>query len=1309
MVEDTPAGAGPGSDLLERLADSAPDAPVRLGRYDVVGRLGMGGMGTVYDAVDRERGIRVALKTLSLADAAAGVRLKREFRAVADVAHPNLAPVFELASEAGLWFFTMAHVDGVSFTRWARGPSSTHLATRPLPLTRAPDELMFSTRAPTQSTTTRVVTRQPSLEDAPPTPPTVPYDAIRAALAELIRGLVALHDAGVWHGDIKPDNVLVRGDGHVVVVDFGLAEPVGSARDGRGPTAGTPDFMSPEQLAGTAVGPASDWYSVGTMLYQVLVGRLPHDGDSLLDLYFKKTHETPPSPDELVPEVPADLADVCMALMHPVADRRPTGPELLRLVDGDQETRRRLIDRTVRSPFVGRRRELRVLEQAYGLARLGQRVVVHAHGPSGIGKSAMLRSFNLGVRAVDGALVLHGRCYERESVPYKAFDGIVDELAAHLARLDPARLARVLPERIGELAQVFPALVAVPSVAAAVAAVEPALEAVEHRRRAWAALQALVEAVAVEHLLVLSIDDLQWADADSARLLAALVRERGRARLLVVVSYRADDAAANPALTDYFAECAQLTEERHVVELPIGPLPRLEAERLARAVLRELGGHGDDARLRFLVEEAEGVPFFIEELARYVAATPAAALDGAVTLDDAITARLGALPAEQRALIEVVAVAGAPVPQSLLFEAAGLDAAALPALLALRSLSLIGWRGAGADDPVATYHDRIREAVVARLDDDARTTHHLALGRALVARHADAPAGAWVFEAVRHLHAAAGRLDRDERRRVAALALDAGRLARGAAAFPLAFACFERGIALLAADARDAAYDLWLGLHAGAAEAAYLAGEWDALATRCADVKAGARTVLDQLVAWEVEIDARVGRREYGAAVDGGMAALRLLGVDLPADPGAAEVGAAFERALAALTAVGPEGLAAMPDVSDPTIAAATRLQVRLAPAAYFARPMLLPVIACNLIQTSIARGLSTATPYALALFGIVLNTVGMLPTAHAWGQLALSLIERWPDRRLETATRHVVYNLVCPWMVPLASTLPPLRETWTIGRRSGDLEYGAYAIHGYVHSSIYAGRPLGPLCDEALAVGAEMRALGEVNAVHVHAPFERLLQALTGRLPGAPSLDGPDFSAAAELEASARQGSRSGVFVLRIAMGLAHAYLGEAGDAAHHLEIARDHLDAAPSVWHVPILHQFAALAACRLLDDVGDDAATRAALRGRVDASLAALRALAGHAPVNFAHRVGLVEAELRRLDGDLAGARAGFAAARAQADAGGWINDVALAHELEARCHPDDPAAARRALSAARDAYAAWGAVAKVARLDARLAAT
>jgi hypothetical protein len=198
--------------------------------------------------------------------------------------------------------------------------------------------------------------------------------------------------------------------------------------------------------------------------------------------------------------------------------------------------------------------------------------------------------------------------------------------------------------------------------------------------------------------------------------------------------------------------------------------------------------------------------------------------------------------------------------------------------------------------------------------------------------------------------------------------------------------------------------------------------------------------------------------------------------------------------------------------------------------------------------------------------------------------------------------------------------------------------------------------------------------------------------------------LNDAGFDEEALLAAAAAQGSRSGIHVLRLTMGLARFNFGSAKEASACLEIARDHLDAAPSVWHIPILHQFAVLAACAAWGELGD--LEKAALRPKLDASVQALRTLAGHTPVNFAHRVSLVEGELRRIDGDPTGAFSSFVEAAEQAREGGWVNDIALARELASRCQKS-LTAKRASLEAARDGYGAWGATAKVAQLDARLA--
>ncbi len=1300
-------------DALTLLAQATATQPVPLGRYDVVGRLGRGGMGTVYEAVDHERQAKVALKTLSAANATEAVWLKQEFRTVADLAHENLAPVYELASDRGIWFFTMELVEGVTLTDWARDGAYLD-PIRPLPVSRTFTTTARSPLQPGQvpgegskahadgsesdpSWGELVISSDSPDDAAAPSMPDRDVADVRRVFTQLVEGISALHGAGLRHGDIKPSNVLVRPDGRAVLVDFGLAQPLDTRSGGTRLRGGTPAYMPPEQLANEPVGPQADWYGLGACLYRVLTGCRPFVADSQLELYLKKTKRSPPPPHALLPELPVDLSELCLALMQPDDSRRPGRDQILRVLAGASEPPVATPERVRSTPFIGRDRELCTLEDAYGRARAGELTVVHMHGPSGIGKSSLLASFLEAVQEVDSALVLRGRCYERENVPYKGFDRIIDELAGRLRTMEPESLQSVLPTWADELARVFPALGSVPAIAERNGDVQLAGGAIELRRRGRTALAELLQGLRRKRPMVIAIDDLQWADVDSAELLVELLRED--APLLVVILYRPDAASENPALTGYFERCRRMHARGQLVDLPLKGLSLADAERLARVALGETSSAEHAAAI---ARESRGIPFFIEELVFLASEQRRRGADAEMSLDEAIRARVDALPADQRALIEVVAVANSPLPQSVVFEAAGLDAGTLMPLLALRRASMISWLGAGPDDVVWPYHDRIRESVLASLAPAATQTCHLELGRALARRKDEV--GARLFEAVRHLGAAGPLLDDGERRMAAQLHAEAGEHARDAAAFPLAFDCFEGGIALLPDAWRDD-YDLALRLHAGAVETAYLSANWDALRRRSEEFKSHSRTVMDQLVAWEAEIDAHAGRQDYTQAIDAGLTVLAMLGVELPGDPTQAEVGEAVTATIDRLTQVGPEGLRALPDLADPTAAAATRIQARLAPVAYFGRPLLLPIIACHLVDTSIERGGSPATPFALSLFGIVLNTLELYPMSHTWGQLAAEMLDRWPDRRLEAATRHILNNLVCNWMVPLSSTLGPLREVFDLGCRTGDYEYASYAAHGYVHNSMYAGRPLAALLDEALQLGEQMRKLGQVNALHVHVPFEQLLKAMIGQLDDPTTLDDASFSEAAHLAEAHAAGSRSGAYLMNHIKGYQLLLFGDCAQAVRRFEEATKYVDAVPSIWHLPIRLQHTALAACGAWDEA--DATARTHLRALADDNLAGLRRLADVAPINFAHRVGMVEGELARIEGDPGRALASFEDAITRAQEGGWINDVALANELAARCS-DDPDAARRRLRAARTAYAAWGAAAKAKQIATKMAA-
>jgi serine/threonine protein kinase len=221
---------------------SHTDLP-RLARFEVVRRVGEGGTGVVYEAIDRDRDARVALKMLRVLDPEMLLGLKAEFRALQDIEHPNLIRLFELTCEEASWFFTMELVHGGRFVAYVTGADGARHATwsrtRDVPADHASGErARASSRAPRPADETR----------------------LRASLAQLASGLAALHAAGKVHRDIKPSNVLVAGDGRVVILDFGLVRDstmkASLADDDL--VVGTISHMAPEQAAGVDVGPPAD-------------------------------------------------------------------------------------------------------------------------------------------------------------------------------------------------------------------------------------------------------------------------------------------------------------------------------------------------------------------------------------------------------------------------------------------------------------------------------------------------------------------------------------------------------------------------------------------------------------------------------------------------------------------------------------------------------------------------------------------------------------------------------------------------------------------------------------------------------------------------------------------------------------------------------------------------------------------------------------------------------------------------------------------------------------------------------------------
>ncbi len=693
-------------------------------RYELRRELGRGGMGVVYEAFDRVRGTRVALKTMRRLDALALYRFKAEFRALADVSHRNLASLYELEAEGGVTFFTMEYVEGVDFLRYVTADAT---------FTAGLDITLPAT--PTSDERERADARNAS--HSPSEMVTCDILRLRSTLGQLVEGVAALHASGKVHRDLKPSNVLVTSsaDARVVVLDFGLATTIGcEAGETNDSLVGTPEYMSPEQAAADPPTEASDWYSVGVILYEALVGALPFTGPPL-KLVQVKQQADPRRPREVVGGVPDDLDALCMDLLHRDPARRPNADAIrdrLGRAAPAERTPRANVEQTrptLGAAFIGRERHMRALVDAFEATKRGRAVVAYVHGSSGMGKSVLVKRFLETLTASADAVVLTGRCYERESVPYKALDSVVDALSRYLARQKRHDVEALLPLGIHALTRVFPVLDRVEAVSAAPRRPYEAPDPLELRRRAATALRELVERMTWGRPLVIWIDDLQWGDIDSAALIYELLRPPEPPAVLLVVSYRSEDASS--PLVSAMREMHARDSVAVTCEVEVGPLVRDEACELARAL-------GADAAAATLVaDESRGNPLFVDELVQHLRTGVSLHASGAgseLRLDDVLHARVSALPAEPKRLLEVIALAGRPFPRAALSSAAELESErTISALGVLRSGRLVRAIKSRELDDVETYHDRIRETVVAHLDESARAVLHLRLALALVA------------------------------------------------------------------------------------------------------------------------------------------------------------------------------------------------------------------------------------------------------------------------------------------------------------------------------------------------------------------------------------------------------------------------------------------------------------------------------------------------------------------------------------------------------------------------------------------------
>ena len=533
-------------------------------RYRVEAKLGEGGMGIIYRAHDTLLNRPVAIKSLvpALAGEEGIKRLLREAQAAAQLTHPNIVAVYDVIAEGDTRLIVMEYVEG-----------------RPL------SDL-------------------------------IPLEVPRALdlAVQVCRALEYAHSQRVIHRDIKPENIMVTSGNVAKVADFGLARSEGRSRlTQSGLIVGTVAYMAPEQVLGGTVDGRSDLYSLGCVLYEVLTGRRPFEGEDPFTVLSQHLNVMPVAPRWHNGAIPATLDATIMRLLAKDPDNRyPLAAaviEALELVGGESDTavsvereppatRTTLLERIVRGRLVGRAAELQELREHLDRMLSGEGRLVLISGEPGIGKTRLAEE--LAVYAhLRGAWVLRGHCYEQEvGIPYLPFI----ETFRQLHHFSGPALANDLGERVDDLARLLPEF----------SRKQPTVSVLtpeDERIRVFDAVTHWISLASRLRPLVFVLDDLHWGDRASLRLLHHVARS-ARERVLMLGTYREMELDLEHPLNDTLSE---MNRERLFYRLPLRRLSEEDTRTLlsglfAEDVSQDLAGA--------VYRETEGNPFFIEEVVK---------------------------------------------------------------------------------------------------------------------------------------------------------------------------------------------------------------------------------------------------------------------------------------------------------------------------------------------------------------------------------------------------------------------------------------------------------------------------------------------------------------------------------------------------------------------------------------------------------------------------------------------------------------------------------------------------------------------
>ncbi|PIG92975.1 hybrid sensor histidine kinase/response regulator [Gloeocapsopsis sp. IPPAS B-1203] len=1182
-----------------------------------------------------------------------------------------------------------------------------------------------------------------------------------AIAIQIVTTVAELHQNSIVHKNLQPCNILVNHD-QILIIDLSLASRLSRENQSiRHPhlLEGNLAYISPEQTGrmNRSIDYRTDFYSLGVIFYEMLTGQRPFQTNNSLELVHCHIAKIALSPKEINPEIPQVISEIVMKLLAKTAEERyqsalglkadlencqrmlQTHKEISDFAAGKLDSYSQFL---IPQKLYGREQEVDLLINAFKRVSQGATEIMLVSGYSGIGKSSLVNEVHKPIVAAQGYFIAGKFDQFKRNIPYasliQAFQELIRQLlteSSHAITIWQTKLLTALGSNGQIIIDVIPEVERIIGTQPAV----PILGLTESQNRFNRVFQQFICVFTQpEHPLVIFLDDLQWADLASLKLIQLIASNPDSQYLLLIGAYRDNEVSATHPLMSTLEDMQQSVTVNNIVLQP------LQIKHVNQLVSDTLRSHTRQvASLAELVfHKTQGNPFFLTQLLKSLYQDNLLRFDfsegcwqwnidqlqGIAIADNVVELMVSQIqklsPKTQNVLkfaacvgdkftLDVLAIVNEQSPSKTaidLWEAlqAGFilplsETYKIPLALDLNSVAQF-------ESLKISYkflHDRVQQAAYLLIPESQKKLTHLKIGQLLLQNTKVEEREDNIFSLVNQLNYGADLLTTEsEKYELAQLNLIAGRKAKIATAYDSATQYLNVGLGLLIVNSWLHHYEITLALHELAAETAYLNGNFEQMEKWATDVLQHANTDIDKMKVYEVKIQACMAQVKQLEAVKIGLQALELLGIKLIEEPSLSDIQQTLNQTASNLTGKNIEDLIDLPVMTEVDKLVAIRMLTSVGSPTYQAAPALFPLIVCEQVNLSLKYGNAPFSAYGYACYGVILNGVVQdIESAYKFGKLAFSLVEKFNAIELKASVFFVAGACTIHGKVHARETLPLLLDGYQSGLENGHFEYGGYAGMQKSQYSYLIGQELTRLEQEMATTSSTLAQLKQENALSWNQIFQQAILNLLDSSENHCYLLGKAYNEQQSLPLLEKANDRTGLHYFYLNK-LILCYLFRKYDRAFVNAVrAEEYLDGVKAFLVVPVFHFYDSLTQLALYSSAPPTQQEH--LLHRVENNQEKMQKWANHAPMNFQHKYELVEAEKARVLSQHWQAMEYYDRAIAQAKEQGYLQEEALANELAAEFYFSQGRnkVAQVYLVEAYYGYLRWGATAKVKDLATR----